>query len=80
MTADEEKQIRHWLRRIGETNPEAVAEVLNRCRENGNARLWCLTQAATAAEVGIPAANRARQVLRGLSRRVPLPRHANDDA
>lgn len=45
MTAEEQTTIRTWLARIKETDPDLIAEVLNRCRTNLAARIYALGQA-----------------------------------
>jgi hypothetical protein len=40
-----ERRIRAWLDRIGETDEEAIAEVLERCRNDPEARAYYLARA-----------------------------------
>ena len=42
MTAEEEKAIRVWLEHIEETDPEIIAEVMDRCQRDGEARAYFL--------------------------------------
>jgi hypothetical protein len=57
LTPDEEKTIRHLLVRIGETDPEVVADVIDRCRRDADARAYFLERAAAelpeASEAGL---------------------------
>lgn len=42
MTAEEEKAIRAWLAHIEETDPEIIAEVMDKCQREGEARAYFL--------------------------------------
>lgn len=42
MTAEEEKAIRAWLEYIEETNPEIIAEFMDKCQREGEARAYFL--------------------------------------
>lgn len=45
LAAEEQTTIRTWLAHIKETDPDIIAEVLNRCRTNLAARIYALGQA-----------------------------------
>ncbi len=47
ITADDEAAIRGWLARIGETDPVTIAEVIDGCRRDADARDYFLGRAAT---------------------------------
>jgi hypothetical protein len=46
MTAEEESEIRRWLTKIDETDPVTIDEVLDRCRNNPEAREYFLSRAS----------------------------------
>jgi len=46
LTAEEEKAIRAWLELIGETDPATIAEVIERCQRDADARAYFLERAA----------------------------------
>ena len=46
MTASQETAVRAWLDRIEETDPATIAEVLDRCRQDVDARAYFLMRAA----------------------------------
>lgn len=45
MTAEEETAIRAWLAHIGETDPAIIAEVLDQCRTDADARYYFIRRA-----------------------------------
>lgn len=47
MTTDEEKAIRAWLALIEETDPATIADVLNQCRRDADARGYFTGRAAS---------------------------------
>lgn len=42
ITVEEERAIRAWLAHIEETDPEIIAEVMDKCQREGEARAYCL--------------------------------------
>jgi hypothetical protein len=52
MAGDQEAEIRSWLAAIGETDQEANAEVLTRCRQDEDARRYFLDRAGEVASDG----------------------------
>lgn len=44
MTAEEEKAIRAWLEHIEETDREIIAELMEKCQQEDDARAYCLQQ------------------------------------
>jgi hypothetical protein len=45
MTGEEESALRAWLAHIGETNPEAIAEVVLKCQHDTDARRYFIGRA-----------------------------------
>jgi hypothetical protein len=45
LTAEEESSIRAWLTHIEETDPDIIAELLNKCRADSDARRYFLQRA-----------------------------------
>lgn len=50
MTADEETTIKAWLTRIEETDPYIIADVLDQCRNDADARDYFIKQTANSRE------------------------------
>ncbi|MES2770400.1 MAG: hypothetical protein V4623_00190 [Pseudomonadota bacterium] len=54
MTADEVQAIHGWLRHIGEIDPVTIAEVLNRCKTDSDARRYFLGRAMAGVRQKMP--------------------------
>jgi hypothetical protein len=66
LTAGEDDAIRAWLASIEETDPATIAEVIELCRQDAEAREYFLSRAAAGGEIK---ASRSYEPIRDLPRR-----------
>lgn len=54
ITAEEQKAIQAWLAHIEETDPETITEVLNKCRDDTDARQYFSQRAKEVPDTAVP--------------------------